>query len=237
MQKLLQFPILQIQALRFRFNLLVILFTLLCLNTQVIQATELYRGKKPVPPAIVLVAAQTDNLLKQLSERKEEFTENPASLIAYAKDFALSHWDIAKTSRLILGPYWRKASKEQRELFKQEYLKTLLRYVIRAYGYYDERLLEVVEYDWKKQSQGGWVLSTVRIPGGAKVAVDYRMMQDKKSKQWRLIDVRAEGISLVYVKSGEYRKIAKRDGIDGLIKQIAEKNNEVLQPLMVAESE
>ncbi|NNJ72010.1 MAG: ABC transporter substrate-binding protein [Enterobacterales bacterium] len=176
-------------------------------------------------------------MLAQLNERRTEFTETPSRLIDYAKGFALTHWDIKRTSRLILGPYWRKANAEQRQAFQDEYLKTLLRYVIRAYGYYDDSLLEVVAYDWKPLRTGGWVLSKIRIPAGVTVAVDYRMILDKNTNQWRLIDVRAEGISLVNVKRTEYRQVAKRDGIDGLLTLMSDKNDKVLQPILVSDTE
>jgi len=62
-----------------------------------------------------------------------------------------------------------------------------------------------------------------------KVNVDYRMTYNSKSKQWNLIDVRVEGISLVVVKKREFREIVTRYGFSDLIAFMANKNNEILK--------
>ena len=234
-----QFPTLLIQALRFkkssrykknlRFKYLTSLFLLFTFLP--ISADSLYVGDKPIPPAVQVVEAQTNLLLSELSDRKDEFTANPASLVDFAKTIALKHWDLTKASRLMLGPHWRKASTDQRTAFEQEFLRTLLRYVVKAYGYYDESLIDVVEYRWKPARRGGWVLSKVEVPGGLKVNVDYRMESRKDSDHWRLIDVRVEGISLVGVKKSEYHEMVMDEGFDALVAFMAEKNNKVLAPI------
>jgi phospholipid transport system substrate-binding protein len=188
-------------------------------------------GQQPIPQAVTVVEQQTNVLLQQLSERRTEFTDNPLSLVEFAKTVALKHWDLTKASRLMLGKHWRTATPDQRESFEAEFLRTLLRYVVRAYGYYDDDLIKVIDYRWQPAKGGGWVLSRVRVPGGLKVAVDYRMQSNRAGDDWRLIDVRVEGISLVSVKRSEYRQLAARDGMDQLIAQMAAKNDEILQPI------
>ncbi len=102
-----------------------------------------------------------------------------------------------------------------------------MRYVVKAYGYYDESFVQVISYDWQPKGKGGWVTSVVKLPAGLKVAVDYRMMLDKK-KQWKLIDVRVEGISLVGAKRSEYRSIIRSNGMEDLLKSMLNKNQKVL---------
>ena len=225
MLRLLQSHISQTQVLRFKL-LYTLIFVFIC---STVSASSLFVGDEPVPPAVSIVESQTNVLLSELSNRKEEFTEEPGKLVHFAKTIALKHWDITKASRLILGPHWRNASAEERQQFEDEFLRTLLRYVVRAYGYYDDDLIKVVEYDWQETRRGGWVLSKVKIPGGVKVNVDYRMTYNSKSKQWNLIDVRVEGISLVVVKKREFREIVTRYGFSDLIAFMANKNNEILK--------
>ena len=72
--------------------------------------------------------------------------------------------------------------------------------------------------------------SIIRLPAGLKVSVDYRMLQDKK-QQWKLVDVRVEGISLVSSKKTEYRGMIGEDGIEALIKNMHSKNQKVLSEI------
>ena len=80
------------------------------------------------------------------------------------------------------------------------------------------------------------MLSKVQIPGGIKVDVDYRMSFNPRTDSWSLIDVRVEGISLVKVKSNEFRQVVARKGIQSLIRTMAEKNDEVLSDIIIEES-
>jgi len=192
-----------------------------------VNGCSLYISGNDIPEPVQIVESQTNILLTQLSSRKVEFDNDPKSLIYFAKNIALSHWNLQKTSRLMLGKYWNNADSRQQLRFEEEFMRTLMRYVVKAYGYYDESFVQVISYDWQPSSRGGWVKSVVKLPAGLKVAVDYRMMLDKK-KVWKLIDVRVEGISLVGSKKGEYRSIIRSDGMEELLKSMSTKNGKVL---------
>ena len=188
----------------------------------------MYIDGDDIPEPVQIVESQTNILLTQLSSRKVEFDNDPKSLIYFAKNVALSHWNLQKTSRLMLGKYWKVADLKQQNRFEEEFLRTLMRYVVKAYGYYDESFVKVISYDWQPRGKGGWVKSVVELPAGLKVAVDYRMMLDKE-KAWKLIDVSVEGISLVGTKKGEYRSIIRSDGMEELLKSMSNKNQKVLE--------
>ncbi|MFT5451938.1 MAG: phospholipid transport system substrate-binding protein [Enterobacterales bacterium] len=192
-----------------------------------VNGCSLYISGDNVPEPVQIVESQTNILLTQLSSRKVEFDNDPQSLVDFAKNIALSHWNLQKTSRLMLGKYWNIADPKQQLRFEDEFMRTLMRYVVKAYGYYDESFVKVISYDWQPRGNGGWVKSVVKLPAGLKVAVDYRMMLDNK-KVWKLIDVRVEGISLVGAKKGEYRSIIRSKGMDNLLKSMSNKNGKVL---------
>ncbi len=127
----------------------------------------------------------------------------------------------------MLGKFWKQVKPEQQERFQEEFLRTLLRYVVKAYGYYDDSLVEIVSYDWQPSKKGGWVRSIVQLPANLKVSVDYRMLINKE-QEWKLVDVRVEGISLVNSKRNEYRRIVSQKGIETLINRMFEMNHKVL---------
>ncbi|MCP3674491.1 MAG: ABC transporter substrate-binding protein [Gammaproteobacteria bacterium] len=193
-----------------------------------VKAASLYVASSEVPIPVQIVESQTEILMEQLSSRKDEFDKDPQALIYFARHVALSHWDLQKASRLMLGKHWKKADSKQRERFEEEFLRTLLRYVVRAYGFYDDSFVEILSYDWHPKSKGGWVHSVIQLPAGLKVSVDYRMNLDRQ-KQWKLIDVRVEGISLVSSKRTEYRQMVSKEGLEALLKIMYKKNKKVLQ--------
>jgi len=192
-----------------------------------VNAASLYVAGSEVPIPVQIVESQTEILMEQLSSRKDEFDENPQALIYFARHVALSHWDLKKASRLMLGKHWTKADSKQRDRFEEEFLRTLLRYVVRAYGFYDDSFVKILSYAWQPKKRGGWVHSVIQLPAGLKVSVDYRMNLDEK-KQWKLIDVRVEGISLVSSKRTEYRQMISKEGLEALLKTMYVKNQKVL---------
>jgi len=192
-----------------------------------LNAQSLYQSDGKIPEPVQIVESQTNILLSELSNRKQEFDKDPKTLIYFARHVALSHWDLEKTSRLMLGKLWREAKPQQQERFQEEFLRTLLRYVVKAYGFYDDSLVEIVSYNWQPSKKGGWVQSVVQLPAKLNVSVDYRMLLSKQ-KKWKLVDIRVEGISLVNSKRGEYRRIVNQKGMEALINRMFEKNKKVL---------
>ena len=192
-----------------------------------VNATSLYVAGPEVPLPVQIVESQTRILMDELTNRKKEFDNDPQKLIYFARHVALSHWNLEKTSRLILGRHWKQADVSQVKRFEAEFLRTLMRYVVKAYGYYDDSLVEILSYDWQPKGTGGWVRSVVRLPAGVKVSVDYRMNLNQ-DKQWKMVDVRVEGISLVSSKRNEYGEEISQNGIESLLKIMFEKNQRVL---------
>ena len=200
-----------------------------------LQASSLYIGEPvspliPIPVPVILVEKQTKILLDELSTRKAVFDKEPQQLVTFARTVALSHWDFHRTSRIMLGKYWKESTSSQKARFTEEFLRTILRYVVKAYGYYDDSLVSILSYDWQpngKDNDAGWVRSVIRLPAGLKVAVDYRMVLNK-AEQWKMIDVRVEGISLLNTKRTEYRDSISQNGVESLLKAMSDKNQKVL---------
>jgi phospholipid transport system substrate-binding protein len=79
------------------------------------------------------------------------------------------------------------------------------------------------------QAAPGADRATVRTeiirPDGPKVSVDYLLTN--RSGDWKVYDIIIENVSLVVTYRSEYAAIIKRDGMDGLLKQLADRNRGV----------
>jgi phospholipid transport system substrate-binding protein len=62
----------------------------------------------------------------------------------------------------------------------------------------------------------------VRAGGGKPVQLDYQM--HKTDQGWKIYDIVVEGVSLVLTYRSEFDSVVKQQGIDGLIKRLADKN-------------
>ena len=59
-------------------------------------------------------------------------------------------------------------------------------------------------------------------PGAAPLRIDFQMHRTEAG--WKIYDIVVEGVSLVITYRGEFDAVVKQQGIDGLIKRIAQKN-------------
>ncbi len=128
--------------------------------------------------------------------------------------------------RFVLGRYWRRTTPEQQreyfELFADWIAKT---YAVRFGGYTDER------FD---------ITGTRTNPGDGDVFVGTRIAKPESSvayqANWRvrringsfkIIDVEVEGFSMAKTQRDEFSNVARRKGIDGLLKILRERIDEI----------
>jgi phospholipid transport system substrate-binding protein len=66
------------------------------------------------------------------------------------------------------------------------------------------------------------VKTTILQPGGQPIAVDYAL--EKQSDTWKVYDIVIEGVSLVTNYRGQFTQEIRQNGLDSLIKKLADKN-------------
>lgn len=125
--------------------------------------------------------------------------------------------DLALVARLVLGRYWREASEAQRReytaLFRALVLKTMADR-LDSYGGETYEITGVQRVDERDT-----VVSTrIQRPGGQPIAVDWRVRAE--GGRLLLIDIVAEGVSMVVTQRSEVAEIAGRAGIDGLLQEM-----------------
>lgn len=138
------------------------------------------------------------------------------------EQIARTRFDVDTTSRLVLGRSWRRFSPVQREEFRREFE----RYLLRSYGDRIDRYnQENVKVEGERREPRGDVTVRTRIVGGEfdGASVDYRMRQ--RDGKWRVIDVVVEGISLVANYRDQFKQVLARGGPANLLQKLHEKND------------
>ncbi|RMD85407.1 MAG: ABC transporter substrate-binding protein, partial [Candidatus Dadabacteria bacterium] len=121
--------------------------------------------------------------------------------------------DFETTSKLVLARNWKKFSPEQRE----EFVALFKRYLIATYqGNIDAYGGETVEIAGGREEPRGdyTVMTKIKRPGAEDILVDYRLRR-LEDGSWRIIDVIAEGISLVSNLRSQFQEVISRSGPEG----------------------
>ena len=149
---------------------------------------------------------------------------NPYKL---SNELVIPHLDFPRITRLIIGKYWRDANDEQRQRLIDEISSLLIRsYVTAMSAYADDTLTEEQVTYLPSRYQAGDTKATVRakisLDSGQNVEVQYALYRTEN--QWKIYDIRIEGISLALTYRASFGDTIKNQGLDALITQLEDRN-------------
>ncbi|HKA44646.1 MAG TPA: ABC transporter substrate-binding protein [Burkholderiales bacterium] len=179
-----------------------------------------------ITPPDVLARAVTDDVLKIIRSDKELQAGNQKKVVELIETKVAPHFEFTSMTRLAMGRNWSQASPEQRKALAQEFRTLLVRTYTTAFTQYQDQTIEYRPLKIAPDETDVVVKSLIKQTSGPPVSVDYRM--ERTDKGWKVYDVKIEGISLVENYRGTFTSEVQRNGIDGLIKSLAEKNKSQL---------
>jgi phospholipid transport system substrate-binding protein len=169
-----------------------------------------------------LVKQVTQDVLDSIKSDKQLAAGDKQKALKLAEEKVLPHIDFREATRLAVGRAWSQASKEQQEKLVSEFRKMLVRTYSNAISGYEGQTMKVQPVRIKPGDTDVTVHNQYVRPGAKPVMIDYSMR--KTEKGWKIYDIVVEGVSLVLTYRSEFDAVVKQQGIDGLIKRLAEKN-------------
>lgn len=169
-----------------------------------------------------LVRDTSSRMLVAMHEEQGSIEKDATHLYQLVEEIILPYFDFRRMSQWVLGKNWRTATTQQREQFVQQFRMLL----VRTYGtalleYADEEIV----YLPTASERGGknvTVRTEINQPGVGVIPITYSMYPSGNG--WKVYDISISGVSLVTSYRSTYGSIIRRDGIDQLIDQLAERN-------------
>ncbi|MFN7085342.1 MAG: phospholipid-binding protein MlaC [Burkholderiales bacterium] len=175
----------------------------------------------------VLARSVTDEVLAVIRADKDVQSGNQKRVLELVEAKVLPHFDFARMAQLAMGRNWRQASIEQQKALTGEFRTLLVRTYTAAFTHYRNQTVEYRPLRLVPDETEVTVRSLVRQPDGQPVAVDYSM--EKTERGWKVYNVKIEGISLVENYRNTFNSEVQKNGVDGLIRSLAEKNRTLAQ--------
>ncbi|MCB9943969.1 MAG: ABC transporter substrate-binding protein [Geminicoccaceae bacterium] len=155
------------------------------------------------------IGDQAIELLQRTDIPKEE------KLVAI-KGLLDRYTDLDLLAKLVLGKYWRTATDAQRDAYVNVFRQLVMKTMADRLHEYGGETFEIVG-SREINDRDSLVATNILRPSGAPpIQVEWRVRTDDNSQY--IIDVVAEGISLVVTQRSEVSDIVASDGMDGLIK-------------------
>ena len=169
-----------------------------------------------------LVQKITEEVLAAIKSDKQLAAGDKQKAIKLAEEKVLPYIDFDQATRLAVGRSWSQASPEQKKRLVSEFRNMLVRTYSNAIEGYQGQTLKVLPSRGKQDPEDTTVRTQFIRAGGQPLPIEFHMRQADKT--WKVYDIVVEGVSLVMTYRSEFDAVVKQEGVDGLIKRLAQKN-------------
>lgn len=176
-----------------------------------------------IHPAEVLVRQTTELITTQIIQEKEAIDKDSKVLHELVNKIVLPHFDFNKMSTWVLGKYWRKANKNQKLEFTNQFRMLLVRTYANALADSADQKIDYLPIRSRKETDVT-VRTEIEQPGSFPLPINYKMYL--KNSDWKVYDVNIDGISLVTNYRTSFSAEVRKSNIDGLISKLAKRNKQ-----------
>lgn len=171
-----------------------------------------------------LVRQTVEDVVAELKQNMGTFKSDPQSVYQMVDELVLPHFDFAAMTDLALGSYKDEVSTEQKPEIVSEFRQLLVRtYSSALFEYTDQELIFLPMEGAESEGE-----VTVRIEieqaGGFPIPINYTLRLGDEG--WKVFDVSVDEVSLVTNYRSSFARAIKKNGVDGLIKTLQERNQE-----------
>lgn len=176
---------------------------------------------KAAPNAFMMAVAS--NMLDAIKDNADARNGDPARIRALVHQYALPYVDMTKTTQLSAGRYWKQATAGQQSKLVEAFTGTLIRTYSGAFTRVDTgSQIEVLPFRGDPKADDAVVRSMLSQSNGPSIGIDYRL--ERTDAGWKIYDLNVEGIWLIQNYRNQFAQEINRNGIDGLIKALEQRN-------------
>lgn len=200
----------------FKVSTLLLAAVLMTFGTVSVQAEDM-----PAPQALVKKAS--DDMLAALAENEAELAANPSKIYSLVEEILIPNFDFARMAKLALGKNWNNIDESQQAKFVEEFRVLLVRtYSTAMLEYTDEEIRFLPFRDDLSKKRVNVPMEVVQS-GGPGIPMTLSLYQNADD-DWKVYDVKIEGISLVTNYRSSFTRDINNGGIEKLIEDLAQRN-------------
>jgi phospholipid transport system substrate-binding protein len=190
----------------------------------ILTAAALLALARPGHGALVGPDASAQEFIQKLGDRALSILEQgvPAQRkLDELKRLLDQSTDLELIARLVMGRYWRQASEAQRQEYVRLFTDLVMQTMAERLSWYNGQTFQILE-DRKVDERDSVVSTRINRPGGQPpIFVDWRVR--RSDSRYLLIDIIAEGVSLVVTQRSETAEFISRNGVDGFLAEMRDR--------------
>ena len=171
-----------------------------------------------------LIKQTSDKVLAEIKTNEDSYKSNPKRVHKLVNDVVLPHFDFAAMTDLALGKYKSQVNAEQKPMIVEEFRVLLVRTYSSALLEYTDQKLIYLPMEGSEASGEVTVRTEVEQDGGFPIPINYMLRSGADG--WKVFDISVDEVSLVTNYRSSFARAIKKNGVDGLIKTLQERNQE-----------
>lgn len=176
-------------------------------------------------PPDVLARTSSEEVIAILKKDKELRNGNQTKVYQLVEAKILPNFDFNRMTQLALGKNWPRATAKQKQELVTEFRNLLVRTYSSSLTEFTNQTVEFKPLTLKPDDTDVTVRSEIRQPGGQPIPINYSMY--KTDFGWKVYDVTIDSVSLVTNYRASFANTIRQQGIDGLIKTLADQSARV----------
>jgi phospholipid transport system substrate-binding protein len=173
----------------------------------------------------VLVKRVSTDVIDSVKADKDIQSGNTRKIMDLVNSKILPYVDSDKMTAQAAGRYWRQATPEQQKQLVEEF-RTLLVYTYAgALSQIKNETVEFKPFRADPADSEVEVKSQVNVTRGEPITLNYRL--SKGPQGWKIFDLNVMGAWLVETYKGNFTREISTGGIDGLIKKLHDRNEQL----------
>jgi phospholipid transport system substrate-binding protein len=173
----------------------------------------------------VLVKRISNDVIDTVKADKDIQAGNRNKIMDLVNSKILPHVDSDRMTSLAAGRFWRQATPDQQKQLSEEF-RTLLVYTYSgALSQIKNETVEFKPFRADAADSEVEVKSQVNMTRGEPITLNYRL--NKTAQGWKIYDINVLGAWLVETYKSTFASEIGKGGIDGLIKKLRERNQQL----------
>ena len=171
-----------------------------------------------------MVRETSDRVIAEIKTNGDNYRSNPDSLYDLVNEVVLPNFDFETMTDLALGRHRDKVSAEQKPVIVEEFRTILVRTYSSALLEYTDQELVFLPMEGQESDGEVVVRTEIEQAGGFPIPINYSLR--KGADGWKVFDISVDDVSLVTNFRSSFSRAIKKDGVDGLIKVLQDRNQD-----------
>lgn len=164
-----------------------------------------------------------DQTFSRLKAEQADIRKNPNQLKTIVDEEMMPYVNYQYAALKLLGPNLRGADKKDVEAFINEFRAYLITSYAQVLTQYSN---QKIQFEKEPSIESDRRIINVRVeiidPSRPSIKLDFTLLKNKNTGEWKAYDMVAEGISLLSSKQSEWNTKIRQDGIPSVTKELAE---------------